>query len=382
MSEHTNETVACPSCGQQVPGGNFCIRCGANLAEGGRRGFAAAPNERRLLPATISTLFPQLTRGSMIGFRVALAAGIALVVALELLRLFPLALAAAAVLVPLLVVIYLYDVDEYEDEPLRVVALTVLWGAAAGVAVGLLGRYISPSHLGPVAESTQKRLFVRGLGLPLLATALMLAGPLILLPYRKFNDTLDGATFGAACAVTFVGAQVLAQSTDLFSAGFRPEGLVYPRIVYLLEFAVAMPVLAAGAIGSAAGALWLRYRAPARDRAALGWLGDPFFASLAAAALMVAASFVLLYVPWRTAALVLLLVLAAIALVWLRQVIHVGLIQEASEIEVGPEITCANCHHTTPQHSFCINCGISLRALPKVAPKRAVKPATPKEGTA
>ena len=53
----------------------------------------------------------------------------------------------AAALVPLLTILYLYDVDEYEDEPLRVVAVTILWGAAAGIGVGLLGRHIAPSGI-------------------------------------------------------------------------------------------------------------------------------------------------------------------------------------------------------------------------------------------
>ena len=383
MSEPTHENVTCPSCGQQVPSGNYCIRCGAHLArEGRRQGFAAAPNEPRILPSVISTLFPQLPRTSMVAFRISLVIGIVIVVVLELLKLFPLAVTVAAILVPLLTILYLYDVDEYEDEPLRVVALTVLWGAAAGIAVGLLSRYISPSGLGQVAESTTKRVLVRGIGLPLLATVLMLAGPLILLPYRKFNDTLDGATFGGACAVTFIGAQVITQSTDLFSAGFRPQGLIYPRVVYLLEFSIAMPLLAGGVIGSAAGALWLRYRAPARDRRALGLLGNPFVAIVLAAAAMVAAAFILIYVHSRTLAFILLLVMAALALPWLRQVIHVGLIQEAAEIPVGPEITCANCGHRTPQHTFCINCGIALKALPKAVPRRAAAPPAPTEGPA
>jgi hypothetical protein len=307
----------------------------------------------------------------MLSYHLALAAGVGAVVVLELAGFFPIAVVVAAMLVPLLLLLYLYDVDIYEDAPLPALALTVGWGALAGVAVGLLGRYVSPTGLIAVAESTAERELVRGVGIPLLSTALMLAGPLILLPYRKFNDTLDGATFGAACGTSFVGAQVLAQSTDLFMAGLRPMGLQYPRVIYLLQFAVAMPIVAAGVIGAAAGAIWLRYRAPARDRNALGLLGHPLVAVPLAGTFMVAAALILLYVTSRTTALVLLLVLAALALLWLRQVIHVGLLEEAAEAEIGPGISCANCGHLTPRHTFCANCGIALKALPKVSPKRA-----------
>ena len=45
---------------------------------------------------------------------------------------FPVALVGAAVLVPALVLIYVYSVDVYEDTPLPVIALTMVWGAAFG----------------------------------------------------------------------------------------------------------------------------------------------------------------------------------------------------------------------------------------------------------
>jgi hypothetical protein len=68
------------------------------------------------------------------------------------------------------------------------------------------------------------------------------------------------------------------------------------------------------------------------------------------------------------AALIALLILDIAALVWLRKVIHLGLLEESLELEVGPDIVCANCGRPTPQHTFCINCGISLKALPKGRP--------------
>jgi RsiW-degrading membrane proteinase PrsW (M82 family) len=371
MSTPGDPLVTCWSCGHEVPSGNYCVRCGASLPEAaeepparGRREFAAAPHESQFLPAVISTLFPQLPRASMATFRVALAIGVAIVVALGLARMFPVAIVAAAVLVPLLVVIYLYDVDVYEDEPVRVIALTMVWGAAAGVIVGVIAEEISPSGVSSLLESTERKTLLRGILLPLLGGALMIAGPLVLLPYRRFNDVLDGATFGAAAAVSFVGAQLLVHSIPLFDAGIRPVGLIFPWIVRLLELAVALPLLSAGAIGAAAGALWLRYRAPVVDRAALGRLGHPLVALPLAGAFLVAAALVQLHLP-RVASFAFLIVLAAVALLWLRRVIHIGLLQEAAEVPIEAEIVCANCGRSTPRHTFCARCGISLRALPK-----------------
>ena len=80
----------------------------------------------------VSTLYPALPREEIRTFQTALIAGTALIVLLGVLGFFPVAIVAAAVLVPLITVIYLYDVDTYEDEPVRVVALTFLWGAVDG----------------------------------------------------------------------------------------------------------------------------------------------------------------------------------------------------------------------------------------------------------
>jgi hypothetical protein len=65
-----------------------------------------------------------------------------------------------------------------------------------------------------------------------------------------------------------------------------------------------------------------------------------------------------------------LLALDVAGLIWLRRVLHLGLVEESLEIEVGEEIICPNCRQPTPQHTFCINCGIALAALPKSRPPR------------
>ncbi len=374
-------TIRCPSCEHEVPALSYCVRCGEYLEDdlarhpGGHRGFGAAPNESRFTPSIVSTIFPQLPRAEMDTFRAALGLGVAVLVVLTLVKLFPLAIVTAAVLVPLLVVLYLWEVDLYEDEPLHVLALTIAWGAIAGVGIGLLTKHVSDVSTGLAFRTTNHELFWRGILIPILSVILMLAGPLILLPYRKFNDVLDGATFGGACAVTFVGAELLTHSADFLGLGFRPVGAVVPWVLRVLSLGVALPVLAAGAVGAAAGAMWMRYRAPIRDRNVLGPLGHPFFAIPLAAGLLVGAGLIQLYLRtwWQ---LGLLALIAILALVWLRLVLHVGLLQEASEIPIGPPIICPNCGRATPKHTFCGSCGVSLQALPKsMRPDRPQAPA-------
>jgi hypothetical protein len=387
MTENTppEGDVTCPQCGGEVPSLPYCVRCGYPFDEdavparrSGRRQFAAAPGERVWSIHVVSSLFPQLPDADMTFFGLALALGLATIVGLALGGLFPVALTVAAALMPLLVLLYLYAVDVYEDESLLVVGLTMGWGAAAGVVLGLLLQDIG-TPLGPPGFDllTEGDSLVRVVVFPLAGLLLVLVPLLVLLRYPRFNDVLDGTTFGAATAVTLIGAQTLVQAWPLVSGGLRPGGESVPWIVRLVEIGILIPLIWAGAVGAAAGALWLRFRAPVRDRHHLGPLGSPPLALLVAALFLVAAPAGLLVLE-RTPGLIWVAVLAAAAVVLLRRAIHLGLLEEADEIEIGPDVVCANCRRPTPRHTFCGQCGIALRALPKEPrPRTAGAPDTP-----
>ena len=295
-------------------------------------------------------------------FRLALVLGILLLVGLALIGAFAVGIVAAAVLVPLMMVLYLYVVDIYEDEPLSVVAATMLWGAAAGAVFAFAVNAVqTPS---PFAGGNSSQLLVHGIALPVVAAALMFVGPLALLPARRFNDVLDGATFGAASGASFVAAQLVVSALPLFSGGLLPGGDPLSWIVQLISLGILQPVIAAGSIGAATAAIWLRYRAPVRDRDALGPLGVPPIAVVAAIGLLVAAALArtgLSLIPES----IVLLAIAAVTLLWLRRALHLGLIEELHELEEAPEVRCPNCGRGTPAIGFCGNCGISLRALPR-----------------
>jgi hypothetical protein len=369
-----------------VPVLDYCVRCGDPLDEekrqhaaltGRRPNFAAQPDEHALGVHVLSTLFPQLPRADMATFRTVLVIGVVTIVVLAALGFFPLALIAAALLVPLMMVLYVWDVDVYEDEPYRVMAFTAAWGIVAGIVVGIGIRALLPVGVNVLGTPSASDLLTRSVLIPIVSGIIMLAGPLVLLPYRKFNDVLDGATFGATAAVSFTAALVLSQGADLFTGGLRPGGDSLPWIVRLLSLGVATPLIAAGVIGATAGAFWLQYRAPLRDRARLGLIGQPIVAVILAFAFLVASALggqllpVLPGLLWQA-------LLAVLALVWLRAVIHLGLLQEAAEIEIGGPITCPYCGRPTPAHSFCGNCGASLRALPKsFAPPNAPPASAP-----
>ncbi|MBV9819122.1 MAG: hypothetical protein JOZ07_12345 [Solirubrobacterales bacterium] len=396
----------CDNCGNEVPESRYCIRCGHLLQaaepalsaiarvpgasavgrglsgvlsidpsslSGVRRAFAAAPQESVLRPTIVSTIFPQLPHSSMRAFRSCLALGLAAVLVLGLAKLFGVALIAGALMLPALVIIYMFDVNVFEDASLAVVLGTVAWGLATGIVAALVAKALSPS--GTEVFSHGGMVLVRGIVIPLLSVVLILVGPLALLRFPRFSTVLDGATFAAASAATFVGAEAIVQAVSVLRYGLRPPGSVVPWLVQLALIAVALPLVTIAAMAAAAGAVWLKYRAPIRDRSALGRLGRPPIAMPLAAAMVVVAALVQLQLASGIALLV-IAVLAGFGLLWLRQVIHVGLLEEALLIEDAPVIICANCDHRTRKGRFCENCGIALAALPgsRSGVQRAVDP--------
>jgi hypothetical protein len=334
--------------------------------------FAASPNERVFGPSFVSTLFPRLPRSHLGTFRIGLALGIGLVGGLTIAGLYPVALAVAAAIVPALIVVYVYAVDVYEDEPLTVLGATILWGVVTGALFGSIASGLAT--VTPGANVTPADALLRGVALPIIGAAIALVGPLFLVRRPAFDDVLDGVIFGAASGSAFLGAQTLAGAADLLSGGLRPVGAIGTWLVQLLTVGVAQPILSAAVAAIVAGTVWLQVRAPERDRTAMGRLGDPVVAVVLGGVLLAGAGLgriLLGSVP----ALVVIVVLATLGLIWMRVLIHLGLMQEAAEIEIGPPITCPECGATTPYHTFCINCGIALRALPRG--RRPTAPSTP-----
>jgi hypothetical protein len=340
--------------------------------------FAAAPHERVLGPSFVSTLFPRLPRSHLATFRIGLALGIGLVGGLTLAGFYPVALAVAAAIVPALIVVYVYTVDVYEDEPLADLGGTMLWGVVAGGTFGLVSAGLAT--VTPGANATPGDALLRGVVLPIVGGALALVGPLFLVRRPAFNDVLDGVIFGAASGSAFIGAQTLAGAGDLLSGGLRPVGAAGTWLNQLFTVGVAQPILSASVAAIVAGTVWLRVRAPSRDRTAMGRFGDPVVAIVLGALLLAAAGLArLLLASW--AGLAGLAVFAILGLIWMRVLIHLGLMQEAAEIEIGAPITCPECGALTPYHTFCVNCGIALRALPR-GRRPAESPADPEPAQA
>ena len=193
-------------------------------------------------------------------FRACLGLGVATVLVLGLAKLYPVALIAGAVLLPVLVVMYMVDVNVFEEQSLPVIAGTLLWGLRGRRRDGpdRRRRCLAVGQRRVRRRRTAGIVLTRGVLIPLLSVVLILAGPLTMLRYPRFSTVLDGATFAAASASAFVAAEVIVQALSALGHGLRPPGSVVPWLVQLATIAIALPLVTMAAMAAIAGAVWLK----------------------------------------------------------------------------------------------------------------------------
>ena len=372
MSEHGNvgpPLVTCPHCESVVPAGDFCGHCGAHLVVDSKRrthAFAAAPTEHVAHVSIITTLFPHLPHRHGAPFRIALIASAALVLLLAALHLFAPATAAAVFALPLLYLIYLYEVEVYESEPWLVIGATMVGGALLGFAA----TYVAGGSLASkLINGDVPGAFALATAIAVIDQVLMLAGPMFLYVFRKgFREPLDGLTFGAASALGFTLASSLTQFWPLLTQPLVASGSTVDWAVRLTRAGLLMMLINACTTAVLAAAIWMRRYD--RRRSAPWWSTIPAAAAVAFGVQVVLAwmGFVLTDLALEVGVL---LVVALLLLLYVRLVIHDSLLVEGATHEIGPDSMCPECHHVVPTMAFCPSCGAARSAARKVKPRAA-----------
>lgn len=356
--------VTCAHCGSMVPAGEFCGRCGAHLSGTARRtdAYAAVPSERLAHLSLVTTLFPHLPHRHGAQFRIALVAGGALVVMLAGLHLFAPATVAAVLVLPLLYLMYLYEVEIYENEPWLVIGATMVVGALLGfVFTKLAGSALTQLVL---TGDTATALLLAGIAIPVVGQALMLAGPLFLYLVRgTFREPLDGLAFGAASALGFTLAASLTQFWPLLEGPLLAPGSPLDWAVRLTRAGLLVSIVNACTTAVVTASVWLHRYDRRRD-------GKPVPSSLLIAiavafTVQVALGVIAFEVDDLVMDLGILAVAAAALLLYTRLVIHDALLVEGVEHEIGPEAPCPECHRLVPTMAFCPACGAARAAAPK-----------------
>jgi RsiW-degrading membrane proteinase PrsW (M82 family) len=372
------ELVECHACWRKVPAGQFCGVCGAHLATGGRPGvnrrhaYAADPTRHVYVPEIISTLLPHLPRRRSLPFRLALLLTAVLLALLGLLQVTGAAIAVAVLAVPVLYLVYLYEVEVYENQPVQVIGLTVLGGAALGVAWSLVvGSTITQQALINAAFGLSlDRVMVAGVLLPVVAQVLMLVPALVLFVVRgrRFDEALDGFTFGVASALGFTLASTLVDLFPELSLGPLSSVTSLDNGIDIVVRGLIVPLINASTTGLICATLWLmrgRRRREVHHR--LASLPSSAVSAVLAQSLL-GVSAVALRQPWEQ--LVVYLVVALLVLLLVRFALHSMLLAEAVEVGIGPPFPCSHCHHVVPRMAFCPNCGIATKATPKTGAGR------------
>ncbi|MEO5705151.1 MAG: PrsW family intramembrane metalloprotease [Candidatus Limnocylindrales bacterium] len=363
-------SMTCGSCGRDVPDGVFCTACGADsrLAPdahtGGasRRGrYAAHPEEAVFHPGILTTLLPHLDHDRVDEFRWALFAGAAVILVLYLAGLITAALLVAAVLMPLLYVLYLFEVRTYRDAPASVFGLTMGAGILVGAVLTVLANMLRPNlpalDVSPLGASLDVGAFMLTAAAIPVAQELVKPIPALLLRSRaQFDQTIDGFVFGVAAGLGFALAQTIVQFSDVFrtfDVRVEPGAWALP----LVTFGVLMPVLHGSTTGIIAAALW-----PSR-KASTGRSRLPGVAiSLASAVLFAGGSQVIgaigvgpaVVVAWQV------LVVGGV-LLYARTLLHSALIDEAAAFGMR-RLACPNCRDEVTASAFCPSCGMALAA--------------------
>ena len=358
----------CQNCGKDAPDEAFCTWCGARRSSGGPSAktrysdYAAQPGEHVSQPAVVSTLLPHLPRHRVHEFRWALIGGIAVIVALVGAGLIVASILCAAVLVPTLYLVYLYEAQVYRDEPAKVLGLTMVAGAVIGVIVTIVADSVEHSPADKLSVPASY-LLATTLVLPLVQEVLK---PLPLLGLwanggqNKFGETIDGLTFGVAAGLGFAAAETIIQFSNVIAhEGVRTSSANW--LGEILSVSILVPLVQATCTGIVAAVLWR----PRRLKEPLYLIGIPI--ALGGHVVFSLVSQVLLD-SGVSSYVVVFLQAAAVGglLVYIRHLVHDSLLDEARDLGFGV-VTCPHCGRTVGAAGFCPLCGGAISAGPRSA---------------
>ena len=359
--------VSCEHCGRETPDEAFCARCGAERTAGVDdprwRGhhYAAHPGEHVAQPRVISTLLPHLPSHRAHEFRWGLLVGLAVVVGLVSAGQIVAGIFTAAVLVPVLYLVYLYEAQVYREEPARVIALTIVAGAAIGVVVLLVANSVISSSSPLEVEGVTGAVVAGAVLLPLVEEVVKPLPVFLLRTRPAFRETVDGLVFGIAAGLGFAAAETIYTFSHII--GFEHLDTTSGTWLFpVLSAAVTTPLMQASCTGAITASLWRRGRSGSRLLYAVGvpvaLTGHVGFTLVSWVIAHHGASELTVLI-WQAA------VVAAL-LVYVRFLLHRALIDEAEDFGLHAAL-CPHCRRHVEGAGFCPHCGAALAASPRTA---------------
>ena len=377
------------------PGARFDPVTGAELSAGAgaggerRQSYALQPGEPVASFNLVTSLLPLASGSAPQTYRWALGVGILIPVVAGALGFLAFAFVAAAVVVPAIYVVYMYDVNQWEDEPVGVVLGAIGAAAVLGVGftflwhAGILDSNISSLNFDGNGPSGIRwsSLLVLVLLVPIVGEVLKEVGPLVLASRPQFDDMIDGLTFGVAAGAAYAAAETIVVNRGLFSdfghvdspnAGFWVSLILSAAVVKPIVYGAATGIAVASYSGLGAGYDGFK---PGYFRG----LAEALIANIA----FQAGLFFSARIEGTTGAVIGLVwgaLIAAALVVRLRYLLHFAVLEAALEAAAtGGELKdtahgtayCPSCEMPLlPGANFCVACGTSARAGSKVTRTR------------
>jgi hypothetical protein len=378
--------VGCPRCGAALPEvAHFCHVCGLDERSGdtGRRhSFAAKPDEAVASFALISSIMPRGAGQRPQTYRLALTVALAVALVAAIFGAMPIAVLVAAFAIPIVYIVYLYDVNLWEDQPLPVTALAFLLTGGLALLFTVLWTFLrgpvpfAPSGLdGALSPAPQLSTFLLvAVLVPVVGELIRQVGPVMLASRPQFDDLMDGLTFGVVSGVAYACFDTLVRHGDLLTGGLQDQNAgLWASLVFLEGF--VKPLV----MGTATGLACAEFSGLGR-----GYDGfTPRYLRAVALAVVAniayqAGTYLFSFVGSPTLAVLLSvlwgLLILGVLILRLRTVLHTGLMEAALERsardrgvgEAGELEFCARCEMPLQEHAaFCTACGTAVRVQAK-----------------
>jgi len=392
--------MSCSTCSSDNPDvAAFCHRCGTSQHANAttQRSYAVQSSEGVNQFALISTIMPHTNRETADNYRWAMIISAVLIVASTALGLLPIAIAAAAFLIPISYLVYIYDVNLWEDAPAPVViALFFVTGILAAL-VSLVffqwafdTEFASFAARGGIDGLSIKALLIFSVLLPLVAEVVKNLPAVFLARLPQFDDMIDGLTFGVAAGTAYAAFETIVLYQAVFTSDqFRTEQGLATWIVVVVNLMVVKSLIYGTATGIAVAAFsgkgegydgftayYARNFALAAGVNVLYWVGIRLMS----------------YLPFGQAlGLIWGFVILGVLVIRIRVMMQAALLEAAVEAAAKSDVSsratfvetfCPECENMLFTGSlFCIVCGTSVRSTSRQARKVMATQPLPADGS-
>jgi hypothetical protein len=381
---------------------SYCYRCGTPLLAGEARRpatYAVQSAEGVTQFALISTVMPHTSRRSADNYRWAMLISGVLILGATALGLLPIAIAAAAFLVPLAYLVYIDDVNLWEEAPTAVVVgLFVATGALSVLVSMFFFEWVFDEQWASFAGGTRANggigtmsfpaLLIFAVLLPVVAEVAKNVFPVLLAARPQFDDMIDGLTFGVAAGTSYAAFETCVVYSSVFTAQeFRTTSGIATWLVVVVNVMVVKSLIYGTATGIAVASF--SGKGEGYDGFTPAYFAN-FGLAVGANVLYWLGVRVMAYLPYgNVLGLIWGFAILAALVVKIRMMLQVALLEaavEAAALGDGSddrrstfvETFCPECENVLlPNASFCIVCGTSVRSSSRQARRAMGMPARP-----